>query len=80
MNATILPNDATTQENSSVNRAGFISEQELLSTILPVSRRTLFTLRENGELPFVRLGRKILYHPPAVLEALLRKQTGGGVQ
>jgi len=55
----------------------FINEQELLRR-LPVSRRTLFSWRMTGKIPFVRLGgRRVLFHWPSIEAALLRKQKGG---
>ena len=55
----------------------FINEQELLRR-LPVSRRTLFSWRMTGKIPFVRLGgRRVLFHWPSIEAALLRKQNGG---
>lgn len=57
--------------------AGFIDEKELLKR-LPVSRRTLFSWRTTGKIPFVRLGgRRVLFHWPSIEAALLRKQQGG---
>jgi len=56
---------------------GFINEKELLKR-LPVSRRTLFSWRTTGKIPFVRLGgRRVLFHWPSIEAALLRKQRGG---
>jgi hypothetical protein len=56
--------------------AVFINEVELLRRI-PVSRRTLFTWRASGKLPFVNLGgRRNLFHWPTIQEALLRHQKG----
>jgi excisionase family DNA binding protein len=56
---------------------GFIDEKELLKR-LPVSRRTLFSWRTSGKIPFVRLGgRRVLFHWPSVEAAMLRMQTGG---
>jgi len=55
----------------------FINERELLRR-LPVSRRTLFSWRTTGKIPFVRLGgRRVLFHWPSIEAALLRKQKGG---
>jgi excisionase family DNA binding protein len=55
----------------------FIDEKELLRR-LPVSRRTLFSWRTSGKIPFVRLGgRRVLFHWPSVEAAMLRMQTGG---
>jgi hypothetical protein len=57
--------------------AGFIDEKELLKR-LPVSRRTLFTWRTTGKIPFVHLGgRRVLFHWPSIEAALLRNQKGG---
>ena len=57
--------------------AGFIDEKELLKR-LPVSRRTLFSWRTSGKIPFVHLGgRRVLFHWPSIEAALLRKQKGG---
>ena len=56
---------------------GFINEKELLKR-LPVSRRTLFSWRTSGKIPFVRLGgRRVLFHWPSIEAALLRNQRGG---
>lgn len=64
-------------ENAPPGETGFIDEKELLRR-LPVSRRTLFTWRETGKIPFVRLGgRRVLFHWPSVEAALLRMQRGG---
>lgn len=53
---------------------GFIDEAELLRRI-PISRRTLFTWREKGKIPFVNLGsRRVLFHWNSVEAALLRNQ------
>jgi predicted site-specific integrase-resolvase len=57
--------------------AGFLDEKELLKR-LPISRRTLFSWRATGKIPYVRLGeRRILFHWPSVEAALLRQQRGG---
>lgn len=55
-----------------------ITEAELLKRI-PVCRRTLFTWRENGHIPFIRVpgAKKPLYHLESVMSALLRMQRGG---
>ena len=52
-----------------------LSEAELLQTI-PVSRRTLCSWREKGIIPFIRIGRRILFHRKSVECALLRMQKG----
>ena len=56
---------------------GFINEQQLLEK-LQISRRTLFSWRRTGKIPYVRLGgRRILFHWPNIEAALLRHQRGG---
>lgn len=68
---------ALTSLNSSPCEPGFIDEKELLKR-LPVSRRTLFSWRTTGKIPFVRLGgRRVLFHWPSIEAALLRRQKGG---
>jgi hypothetical protein len=52
----------------------FVGESGILR-IIPVSRRTLFSLREKG-LPHVRLGKRVIFHVPSVREWLLRQQRG----
>ena len=55
----------------------FINENQLLERV-PVSRRTLFSWRTSGKIPYVRLGgRRILFHWPSVEATLLRHQRGG---
>jgi excisionase family DNA binding protein len=59
------------------NESGFIDEKEMLKR-LPISRRTLFSWRKSGKIPFVYLGgRRILFHWASVEQALLRRQRGG---
>ncbi|HUS13121.1 MAG TPA: helix-turn-helix domain-containing protein [Pyrinomonadaceae bacterium] len=66
----------TEQNTASEANRGFIEELEL-QRVLPLSRRTLANHRNNGKLPFVRIGRRILYHWPTVEAFLLRQQRGG---
>lgn len=64
----------TLQQTAPPGEAGFLDEKELLKR-LPISRRTLFSWRYSGKLPFVNLGgRRNLYHWPSIQEALLRHQ------
>lgn len=51
----------------------FLSEADLLQR-LPISRRTLFEWRTAGKIPFVRIGRRLLFDWGSVREALLRLQ------
>lgn len=65
------------QVTASSSETSFIDEKELLKR-LPVSRRTLFSWRTTGKIPFVRLGgRRVLFHWPSIEAALLRMQKGG---
>lgn len=73
-----MGNIAQQEVDAASSGAGFIDERELLKR-LPVSRRTLFTWRHSGKLPFVNVGgRRNLFHWPSVEAALLRMQRGGG--
>jgi predicted DNA-binding transcriptional regulator AlpA len=58
------------------NEDAFLDEKQIL-TLIPISRRTLFNWRESGKIPHVKIGRRNLFHWPAVREALLRLQRGG---
>jgi hypothetical protein len=55
--------------------AGLIDEPEILKRV-PVSRRTWGNWKAKGIVPFIRIGRRCLYHWPSVEAALLRRQTG----
>ena len=56
--------------------AGFINEAELLERV-PFSRRTLHVRRAAGEIPFIKLGARVIYHWPTVEQRLIRMQRGG---
>jgi predicted site-specific integrase-resolvase len=69
-------NEAEEQMTPANTTLDFINEKELLRR-LPVSRRTLFSWRATGKIPFVRLGgRRVLFHWPYIEAALLRNQNG----
>ena len=69
-------NEAEEQMTPANTTLDFINEKELLRR-LPVSRRTLFSWRATGKIPFVRLGgRRVLFHWPSIEAALLRNQNG----
>jgi hypothetical protein len=55
---------------------GLIDEPEVLTRV-PVSRRTWGNWKAKGIVPFIRIGRRCLYHWPSVEAALVRKQRGG---
>jgi excisionase family DNA binding protein len=52
----------------------FLTTNEILER-LRVSRRTLFSHRESGKIPHIRLGGRILFDWPTVRETLLRQHT-----
>jgi len=56
----------------------FIDEAELRRR-LGTSRRTIFSWRVSGKIPFVRIpgSRLIRYHWPSIESYLLRQQKGG---
>jgi predicted site-specific integrase-resolvase len=64
-----------TQPPSIPADTGFLSESQILPR-LGVSRRTLSSWRERGQIPFVRLpgSRRILFDWESVRNALLRAQ------
>jgi hypothetical protein len=45
---------------------------------LPICRKTLFSYRASGKVPYVQIGRKVIYHWPSVSAAFIRMQRGGG--
>ena len=57
--------------------AGFVNESVILGQI-PVCRRTLKNWRDQGKIPFLKIGKRVLYHLPSLEAALLRFQRGGG--
>jgi predicted site-specific integrase-resolvase len=55
---------------------GFIDTAQLRERV-PVSSGTLFNWRKSGKIPYVALGRRVLFHWESVQSALLRAQRGG---
>lgn len=53
----------------------FINERIALSRV-PFCRRTMKDLRDQGKIPFIKVGRRVLYHWPTLEAALLRMQKG----
>jgi hypothetical protein len=45
-------------------------DKQILQTKLHISNRTLQTLRSKKQIPFSRIGRKILYYQPGILTLL----------
>jgi hypothetical protein len=66
-------NDLT---DNACGEPGFMSEKELLAK-LPICRRTLGNWKANGFIPYIKIGRRCLYHWASVQGALLRRQRGG---
>jgi hypothetical protein len=69
-----MPNQEKQTETAN-SKAGFIDEPEFLSRV-PICRRSLKNWREQGKIPFVKIGRRVLYHWPSCEAALLRQQKG----
>jgi hypothetical protein len=63
------------EQAPNADEAGFLTESELIVR-LKVSRGSLVNYRNQGILPFVRIGRSVRYHWRSVEQALLRKQRG----
>jgi len=51
-------------------------DEPAMAALLGVSQQTLERSRKAGKVPCVRLGRRVLYRQPAVLEALSEPATG----
>ena len=51
-------------------------DEPAMAASLGVSQQTLNRYRKQGKVPCVRLGRRVLYRPQAVLEALSETSTG----
>jgi hypothetical protein len=52
---------------------GLIDQPEFLNRV-PVSRKTEYNWRIAGKIPFIKIGKRVLYHWPSVEAALLRMQ------
>ncbi|MBI1312458.1 hypothetical protein GC176_14295 [bacterium] len=55
-----------------------LKDEPTMAQWLDVSQPTLQRMRSAGEVPFIRLGRRVAYHPPTVLAALSQKNEKGG--
>jgi hypothetical protein len=56
-------------------RANFFTTDQLLTKI-PASKRTIKNMRDNGLIPYVKVGHKVLFFYPDVEAALRRQQIG----
>lgn len=63
-------------EPAPLSQSPFIDEPEGLRRV-PVSRRTWFEWREKKGLPYIRVGKRIVYDWDSVRQWLLRRQRGG---
>ena len=54
------------------NPNGLVMDQELAAYI-NMSTRKIYQLRSDKEIPYVKCGKKILYRPDKVVEALEKK-------
>jgi hypothetical protein len=78
--STLIPEAATLPpEYTPQGVTTIIDEEELLRRI-PVCRRTLADWKRKGLVPFIRMGRRVLYDWPTFHRALLRQQRGGCTQ
>jgi hypothetical protein len=66
--------DTPTVPQSPASR--FQNTAQLLADI-PVCRRTLFNWREQGLIPYIKLGRRVLFDVESVRQALHRRERGG---
>ncbi len=57
----------------------FVNYTEILQ-LVPVCRRTLENWKKKGILPYIKIGRRTLYHLESVKSALMRMQRGGNGQ
>lgn len=53
-----------------------IVNEPLLLKEIPVCRKTLKAWRDLGKIPYIKIGKRVLYHLPSVREALIRMQRG----
>jgi hypothetical protein len=65
----------TEQSKVAADTAG-LREMSWIMAYTTLCRRSIANLLKKG-LPHVKLGRRILFHPPSVEAWLLRKQRGG---
>lgn len=75
MNTLEQPTVATPPPTAIQSAVDFIDEPEALNR-LPVSRRTLANWRTEGKIPYIKAGKRVLFHWPSVEAALLRTQRG----
>lgn len=65
-----MPNNAKRRES---RESSFLDQTELLRR-LRISRPTLLHWRQQGTIPSIKLGRRVLFHWDSVEKALLRNQ------
>jgi hypothetical protein len=69
----VLPAKTTEASEHPPGTMDIVDEPEMLREI-PVSRRTMKGWRDSGKIPYLKIGKRVLYHRPSVREALLRAQ------
>lgn len=73
MDRDIVTPVASAGASDNTETAGLLTVPELLVR-LRISRRTLHDHIRKGRVPAIRLGKRVLFSWPIVLEALLRQQ------
>jgi predicted site-specific integrase-resolvase len=74
-----LEKSILTPETPRVWQAGasrFLSTDQLLAD-LPISRRTLGSWRKKGLIPYIKIGRRVLFDSESVRQALRRREREG---
>jgi excisionase family DNA binding protein len=59
----------SSQPNPTITETKLLSVAEMCA-LAKISRGTLYTARKEGRIPFKRIGKRILFSPSEVLEAL----------
>lgn len=72
-------------ENSSIHNSVKVELPLLINAtkaaeILGISPRSLFTLTRTGTIPHVRLGRRVMYSPQCLHEAVTKNTIIGGIK
>ena len=65
--------EASTQTSPAVE----LKDEPQMAALLGISQPTLQRRRAAGDVPFVRLGRRVLYRPADVLASLCQSEKGG---
>jgi len=71
----LVPESATGQKLAADFNTAGLQEMSWMMDYSKLCRRSVTNLLKKG-LPHIKLGRRILFHPPSVEKWLLRKQRG----